>query len=220
MPFGPGLIPRGNAAQGGTQPRVFLRAGESQTVVGTLVPVGGTPLVGFNERTLAMTQDAIMAGVYGPNEPGAVLLVQKDGRVLVRKAYGMANLELGVALEPDMVFRIGSMTKPFTAVAVLMLMEQGRLGPSDPITRFLPDYPTRGRTITVEHLLSHTSGIPSFTSLPGWLPLMRKDMTLTELIDLFRKSAVRLGPRVLRTETAALAALAAMQALWGDFRGR
>jgi len=118
----------------------------------------------------------------------------KDGQVLVRKAYGTADLELGVGLEPDMVFRIGSMTKQFTAVAILMLMEQEKLGLNDPITKFLPDYPTQGRTITVEHLLTHTSGIKDYTSLPEWLPLWRKDMSLTELIALFKDKPMDFEP--------------------------
>jgi len=135
-----------------------------------------------------------MAAVYGPDQPGAALLVMKDGEALVRKAYGMADLELGVPLEPDMVFRIGSMTKQFTAVAVLMLVEQGRLGLADPLTRYLPDYPAHGRTITIEHLLAHTSGVPSFTSLPAWRPLAREDLTLGELIDVFDDEPLEFEP--------------------------
>lgn len=146
------------------------------------------------EASFVAQADALMAAVYAPDQPGAVLLVMKDGEALVRKAYGMADLELGVTLEPDMVFRIGSMTKQFTAVAVLMLVEQGRLVLADPITRFLPDYPTHGRTITVEHLLTHTSGVPSFTSLPAWRPLAREDLTLGELIDVFEDEPLEFEP--------------------------
>jgi len=130
--------------------------------------------------------DAIMSGIYKTDQPGAALLVMKDGNIWMRKAYGMADLELGVALEPDMIFRIGSMTKPFTAVAILILAEQGRLALSDPIGKFLPDYPAQGQAVTVEQLLTHTSGIPNYTSFPEWQLLMRKDMTLTELIDVFK----------------------------------
>jgi CubicO group peptidase (beta-lactamase class C family) len=78
------------------------------------------------------------------------------------------------------------MTKQFTAVAILILAEQGRLALSDPIGKFLPDYPAQGRAVTVEQLLTHTSGIPDYTSFPEWQALMRKDMTLTELIDVFK----------------------------------
>ncbi len=147
-----------------------------------------------SEASFAAQADAILSGVYKSNEPGAALLVMKDGEVLMRKAYGMADLELGVPLEPDMVFRIGSMTKQFTAVAVLMLMGEGRLDLSDPITKFLPDYPTQGRTITVEHLLTHTSGIQCYTKLSEWFPLMREDMTLDELIAVFRDKPLEFEP--------------------------
>ena len=145
-------------------------------------------------ESLAAKIDALLSPVYKAGEPGAAVLVEKDGRPLVRKAYGTADLELGVKLEPDMVFRIGSMTKQFTAVAVLMLMEQGKVGLNDPITKFLPDYPTQGRTITVENLLTHTSGIKDYTSLPEWLPLVRKDMSLTELIAVFKDKPMDFDP--------------------------
>jgi CubicO group peptidase (beta-lactamase class C family) len=143
---------------------------------------------------LAAQLDQLLSSVYKSGEPGAALLIMKDGQVLVRKAYGMADLELGVSLEPDMVFRIGSMTKQFTAVAILMLMEQGKLALADPITKFLPDYPTQGKTITVEHLLTHTSGIQSYTDMASWLPLMRKDLSLTELINLFKDQPMQFAP--------------------------
>lgn len=145
-------------------------------------------------ESLAASIDALLSPVYKAGEPGAALLVMKDGKALVRKAYGMADLELGIALEPDMVFRIGSMTKQFTAVAVLMLMERGQIGLSDPLTKYLPDYPTRGRMITVEHLLTHTSGIQSYTGLAEWRPLIRKDMALTELIALFKDKPMEFEP--------------------------
>jgi len=139
-----------------------------------------------DQASFAAQADSIMSGIYKPDQPGAALLVMKDGNIMMRQAYGMADLELGVVLEPDMIFRIGSMTKQFTAVAILMLVEQGRIALSDPIVKFLPDYPAQGRAVTVEQLLTHTSGIPSYTSLSEWQPLMRKDMTLTELIDVFK----------------------------------
>ena len=84
------------------------------------------------------------------------------------------------------MFRIGSVTKQFTSAAIMMLAEEGKLAVSDPITKFLPDYPTQGKTITVEHLLTHTSGIQSYTDMPKWRNMFRQDMSLTELIDLFK----------------------------------
>src|SRR3954469_10709185 len=115
--------------------------------------------------------DALAQAAYRPDEPGAAIIAVKDGQPVLRAGYGLANLELGVPITPDMVFRLASVTKQFTAVAILMLMEQGLLALDDPITRFWPDYPTHDHTITVEHLLTHTSGIRSYTDMSEWPPL-------------------------------------------------
>ena len=138
--------------------------------------------------------DAVMAEVYKPGQPGAAIIVRKDGETIFRKGYGLADLELGVPIEPDMVFRLGSITKQFTAVSILMLAQEGKLGLQDEITKFLPDYPTQGRKITVEHLLTHTSGIQSYTDMAEWLPLWRKDFSVKELIDLFKDKPMQFEP--------------------------
>jgi CubicO group peptidase (beta-lactamase class C family) len=146
------------------------------------------------DDALAAKIDAVMAEVYKPGEPGAAIIVRKDGRTVFRKGYGMADLELGVPVTPDMVFRLGSITKQFTAVSILILAQEGKLGLQDEITKFLPDYPAQGRKITVEHLLTHTSGIQSYTDMPEWLPLWRKDMSVRELIDLFKGKPMQFDP--------------------------
>ena len=137
-------------------------------------------------KDFATKLDEMLTKTYPADKPGAAVIVVRGGKILFRKGYGMANLELGVKVEPEMVFRLGSITKQFTAVCILMLLQQGRLDIHDEITRFLPDYPTGGRRITVEHLLTHTSGIKSYTDMPEWLPLWRKDMSLDEMIALFK----------------------------------
>jgi len=147
-----------------------------------------------NDDALAKMIDAVMTAVYKPGQPGAAIIVRKSGRTIFRKGYGMADLELGVPVEPDMVFRLGSITKQFTAVAILMLAQEGKLALQDEVTKFLPDYPTQGRKITVEHLLTHTSGIQSYTDLAEWLPLWRKDFSVTELIDLFKDKPMKSAP--------------------------
>jgi CubicO group peptidase (beta-lactamase class C family) len=146
------------------------------------------------DDALAKKIDAVMTEVYHPDGPGAAIIVRKDGKTIFRKGYALADLELGVPIEPDMIFRLGSITKQFTAVSILMLAEQGKLGLQDEITKFLPDYPTQGRRITVEHLLTHTSGIQSYTDMAEWLPLWRKDFMLQELIDLFKNKPMQFEP--------------------------
>ena len=138
--------------------------------------------------------EALFSDAYDAGDPGAAVLLERDGKVLLRKAYGMADLELGVALEPDMVFRIGSITKQFTAVAILMLEADGKLSVKDDIRKHLPDYPTNDKAITLEHLLTHTSGIKSYTSLPGWMELLHKDVTHEEVLELFKDEPMDFDP--------------------------
>ncbi len=118
----------------------------------------------------------------------------KDGQVIYRKAFGMANLELDVPMTPDMVFRIGSVTKQFTAVAILQLLEQGKLSLDDEITRFIPDYPTQGHKITIHHLLNHTSGIKSYTSMSEFSMVLRKDQAPSQIIDIFKDQPMDFAP--------------------------
>jgi len=147
-----------------------------------------------SDKDLASQIDKLLTGVYKPDGPGAAVLVKKHGQVILRKGYGLANLELNVPVEPDMIFRLGSITKQFTAVAILMLAEEGKLSLQDEITKFLPDYPTQGKKFTVEHLLTHTSGVKSYTDLPEWLPLQRKDMTVDEIIALSKDKPMEFAP--------------------------
>ena len=116
--------------------------------------------------------DALFASLDGKQAPGAAVLAVRDGTVVHRAAYGLASLELGVPNRPDTVFRIASVTKPFTATAILQLCERGKLALDDRLFRFLPDFPGAGE-ITIRHLLTHTAGVPDFVSVDeaGKLPL-------------------------------------------------
>jgi CubicO group peptidase (beta-lactamase class C family) len=109
--------------------------------------------------------DAVLAAEIEAGGPGAAIAVLRDGQFIHRKAYGLANIEWGVPLNPDAVFRIASLTKQFTAVAVMMLAERGLLCVDAPIETYLPEWPARGRSVTVRRLLNHTSGVWSHDSL-------------------------------------------------------
>jgi len=104
---------------------------------------------GEQGETLA-AMNRLLAETYSPDEPGAAVLVQKDGKVLLRTAIGMANFEHDISLQPDMVFRIGSITKQFTAVAVMRLVEAGKIDLQASIQTYLPDYPEHAAGVTVE----------------------------------------------------------------------
>lgn len=145
-------------------------------------------------RDVAPSLDRYLSKIYPAAEPGAAVLVSKDGKVLLRKGYGMANLEHGVPISPETVFEVGSVTKQFTAAAILMLQERGKLSVQDDITKHLPDFPTQGKKVTIHHLLTHTSGIPSYTGMQEWIPKMREDMPVDQLIGFFKGKPFEFDP--------------------------
>lgn len=97
------------------------------------------------------------------------VLVAKEGAVLFARSYGWANVEWKVPHTPASKFRIGSVTKQFTAAAILLLEERGRLKLADPVSKFIPDAPEAWKQVTLFHLLTHISGIPSFTDGPEYM---------------------------------------------------
>ncbi len=145
-------------------------------------------------KQLTAEYDKMLSDQFKAGETGCAALVAMNGQVIYRKAFGMADLELNVPMQPEMVFRIGSITKQFTAIAILQLMEQGKLSLQDEITRFIPDYPMQGHSITVEHLLTHTSGIKSYTNVPEFQKFIRTDMKSEEVIDLIKSKPMEFAP--------------------------
>ncbi len=146
------------------------------------------------DATLIEQIDALLREHYRPDRPGVAVIVSRRGEVIFRGGHGLANLELGVKIEPHMVFRLGSISKQFTATAILLLEEAGKLSLDDSITTYLPDYPMHGRTITIEHLLRHTSGIANYTALPWFESNQRRDLSLDELIAVFKNEPPDFGP--------------------------
>jgi CubicO group peptidase (beta-lactamase class C family) len=139
--------------------------------------------------------DALFRAAYPPSGPGAAVIVVQDGKTVLREGYGLANVELGVPIRPDMVFRLGSTTKQFTSACILKLAEQGKLKLDDPISKSLADYPSpAGRNVTIAQLLTHTSGIKSATDMPTWFPHMREDWTVPQLIGFFANEPLEFSP--------------------------
>src|SRR5580693_277151 len=113
---------------------------------------------------LVKSIDSLVAPQFEGNQPGISILIAKKGQIVYQKAFGSANLELNTPMQPDNVFRIGSITKQFTAVAILQLVEQGKISLQDSIQKYIKDFPSKGYTITIENLLSNTSGIKDYLS--------------------------------------------------------
>jgi len=138
--------------------------------------------------------DQILSEHFEPYEPGATVIAVRDGETVFRGAYGLANMELQVAMEPDMVLRIASLSKQFTATGVLILVETGQLSLDDGIEKHLPGYPPHGQQITIRHLLTHTSGIPDIYSNPKWQDVKRDDLPPDAVIALFEDEPLDFPP--------------------------
>ena len=103
--------------------------------------------------------DELFAEIDRTGSPGAAVLVVRDGEVMYRKGFGQANLENGIPITPSTVFDIASMSKQFAGMSIAMLAEQGRINLEDDVRTYLPDLPDFGPTVTLDHLVHHTSGI-------------------------------------------------------------
>ncbi len=117
--------------------------------------------------------DYVKAQMAQAHIPGVSVAVVQAGRVRLMRGYGLASVELNVPATPDTVYELLSITKQFTATAILMLVEDGKLALDDPISRYLPDTPPAWNAITVRHLLTHTSGLTDYTDAPGWFKTIR-----------------------------------------------
>jgi len=121
------------------------------------------------------------------------VLISRKGEILFNKAYGFANLEFEVPNDLNTVFHIASVSKPFTAAAILLLEQKGLLATEDFVTRYIPDYPS-GNKISLHHLLSHTSGIPEINDLPEYVSASVQQQTPETLVALFKNKPLEFQP--------------------------
>jgi CubicO group peptidase (beta-lactamase class C family) len=126
--------------------------------------------------------------------PGLSLAVVQNGELVLAKGYGMANVELAVPATADTLYQIGSITKPFTATAIMMLVLEGKLALDDPISKHLPNTPDAWKAVTVRHLLNHTSGIKSYTSIADNMQKSRLDRSRDEIIGTVRDLPLEFPP--------------------------
>jgi CubicO group peptidase (beta-lactamase class C family) len=137
--------------------------------------------------------DALVAPAFSQLS-GGVVLVARDDKPLFRRAYGFADVELGVPMRPDHVLGTGSITKQFTAVAILQLAAAGKLALEDDVRKHLPTLQTHGRTITIEQLLTHTSGLANVVDRSDFDLLLRQDRSVEELLALTGDEPLRFEP--------------------------
>jgi D-alanyl-D-alanine carboxypeptidase len=136
--------------------------------------------------------DYIKAEMESHRIPGLALVIMKDGKPVKTAAFGLANLELNVPVKPETVFEIGSITKQFTAAGILMLAQEGKLSLDDKISARLANTPSAWSNVTVRHLLSHTSGIKSYTGLDGFQ--LTRHLTQSQFIKAIGKEPMEFAP--------------------------
>lgn len=134
--------------------------------------------------------DYIRAEMQAQKIPGVSLAVIKNGEIVLAKGYGLANIEHQVPVKPETIFQSGSMGKQFTATAVMMLVEEGKLSLDDKLIKFFPDGPEAWRNITVRHLLTHTSGMGDY---PDDFDL-RRDYTEEEMLQRIKQISLASQP--------------------------
>lgn len=138
---------------------------------------------------------ALIKAYAEQNRFSGAVLIAKDGQPVFREAFGYANRELNVAATPETVFRLASITKQFTAAAILKLAEQGKLSIDDPANKYYTNAPAAWAPITIRHLLSHRSGIGDYTSLPNFFEkLAATDRTPAEILDMTRDQPLSSKP--------------------------
>jgi CubicO group peptidase (beta-lactamase class C family) len=137
--------------------------------------------------------DALFSDAISNNVPGAAVLVAQNGKVLFKKGYGLADVPHNTPITPETRFRIGSITKQFTASAILKLQEEGKLSVADKLSKYFPDFP-RGDEVTLRHLLTHTSGIHSYTDKPGFMDKVTNSVAPDELIQSFKSDPYDFDP--------------------------
>lgn len=132
--------------------------------------------------------DAWLAQAVPADGPGVAVIVTDDGETVYAGGRGLADIEAREPVTPQSVFRLGSITKQFTAALVLQLVDEGLISLDDPLSRFFPDYPQPGAGATVAQLLNHTSGIQSYTGIPGWMVEANtaRPRSTAEMIAVFR----------------------------------
>ena len=152
------------------------------------------PLSSLAQANPTQRMQQIVAGYTNDKTFMGTVLVVKDGTTLIDQGYGSADLEWNIPNSPATKFRLGSLTKQFTAAGILLLQEQGKLSIDDPISKYLPDAPAAWSKITIYNVLTHTSGIPSFTGFPDYTSTEWKDTNPAELVARFRDKPLDFEP--------------------------
>ncbi len=143
---------------------------------------------------LTSEMDRLMTQAYPHSGPGAVGLIAHQGKIIFKKAYGLADLELGVPVAREMIFGIGSMTKVFTATAAMLLAERSAIDYQAPVKEYVSGCPDQWEHVTVDNLLSHTSGIVDLFAVPGWIGQWKEEVPPARLAEFVKDQPLLFDP--------------------------
>jgi CubicO group peptidase (beta-lactamase class C family) len=145
-------------------------------------------------QEIAPKLDEYLSAITKQGRFSGSVLVARDGKVILSKGYGLANVEWDAPNAPQTRFRLGSITKQFTAASILLLQERGKLSVQDPICKYFTDCPSAWSEVTLHHLLTHTGGIPNFTSFPDYQKTMMIPVTVESLVARFKDKPLDFKP--------------------------
>lgn len=148
----------------------------------------------LSDAQITAKVDEYMKAVLQVDGFSGTILVARDGKPIVSKGYGLANIELNVPNAPNNVFRLGSVTKQFTGMAIAILQERGKLNVNDPMCKYIADCPDIWKPITINHLLRHTSGITNYTAFPDFARTTVLPVTTSEMTERLKKEPLDFEP--------------------------
>ena len=147
------------------------------------------------DATIQEQIDAIVENAINETQlVGASVGVMRHNEISLARGYGYADLNKKVEATEHTVYRIGSITKQFTALAIMILVEQGKVNLNDIMLDYLPNYPQRDHKVTIDQLLNHTSGIKSYTDIEKFWEISERDLSRHEIVDLFSSEPVEFSP--------------------------
>jgi CubicO group peptidase (beta-lactamase class C family) len=160
-------------------------------------PFGSAPLDGQRRCVDRGQGERDLRAVDSTTTPGCTVAASVKGQLVLNKGYGMADLEHGAVITPETIFEAGSVSKQFTAAAVLLLAREGKLSLDDPARKYVPELPDYGQPLTIRHMLQHTSGLRdwgSMADLNGW-PRTTRAHTHAHVLDIAsRQTALNFKP--------------------------
>lgn len=170
-------------------PRIF-----PAFIILVLLSVSGIGQTAGPQPDLNAKVDEYMNAFVKVKGVGGSVLIARGGKVLVQKGYGYANTESKAPNDPTLRYRIGSLTKQFTAAAILLLQEKGKLSVQDNACKYIDNCPDAWKPITIHQLLTHTAGLFNITTLPDWPVKKKEDLSTVQVVDLVRQMPLRFAP--------------------------